>query len=69
MACPGRNNPWNTLKMTHNNNFGDWLFLYYVAKNVDNHIFRELLVQLGSNDQKENSPILEKPLIIGFHAE
>lgn len=47
MACPGKYNPWNVLKVTHEYYFGDWLFLYYIAKNLDNYVFKELLEQLA----------------------
>ncbi|XP_011299504.1 innexin inx7 [Fopius arisanus] len=43
MACPGKVTPWNTLRMARGYHFGDWLFLYYLAKNLDNHAFTELL--------------------------
>ncbi|XP_034947946.1 innexin inx7 [Chelonus insularis] len=47
LACPGKYNPWNVLKLTHEYHFGDWLFLYYIAKNLDNYVFKELLEQLA----------------------
>lgn len=47
MACPGKYNPWNVLRVTNKYYFGDWLFLYYIAKNLDNYIFKELLEQLA----------------------
>ncbi|KAK0089751.1 hypothetical protein PV325_005647 [Microctonus aethiopoides] len=47
LACPGKYNPWNVLKVTHEYYYGDWLFLYYIAKNVDNYVFKELLEQLA----------------------
>lgn len=49
MACPGRFNPWNVLRVTHEYYFGDWLFLFYIAKNLDNFVFKELLQQLGED--------------------
>jgi len=49
MACPGKYNPWNVLKVTHEYYFGDWLFLYYIAKNLDNYIFKELLQSLAED--------------------
>lgn len=49
MACPGKYNPWNVLKMTHESNFGSWLFLYYIAKNLDNYVFKELLERLAED--------------------
>jgi len=49
MACPGKYNPWNVLKVTHEYYFGDWLFLYYIAKNLDNYVFKELLQSLAED--------------------
>ncbi|XP_014478015.1 PREDICTED: innexin inx7-like [Dinoponera quadriceps] len=49
MACPGRFNPWNVLSVTHEYYFGDWLFLFYIAKNLDNYVFKELLQQLAED--------------------
>lgn len=49
MACPGKYNPWNVLKVTHEYYFGDWLFLYYIAKNLDNYVFKELLQRLAED--------------------
>lgn len=49
MACPGKFNPWNVLRVTHNYYFGDWLFLFYIAKNVDNYVFKDLLQQLAED--------------------
>ncbi|XP_012284789.1 innexin inx7 [Orussus abietinus] len=47
MACPGKHNPWTVLTVTHEYYFGDWLFLYYIAKNLDNYVFKELLQNLA----------------------
>ncbi|XP_011864070.1 PREDICTED: innexin inx7 isoform X2 [Vollenhovia emeryi] len=49
IACPGKYNPWNVLKVTHEYYFGDWLFLYYIAKNLDNYVFKELLQSLAED--------------------
>ncbi|XP_063984462.1 innexin inx7-like [Diachasmimorpha longicaudata] len=46
MACPGYSKPWYALQMVRDYHFGDWLFLYYIAKNLDNYAFTELLSQL-----------------------
>lgn len=50
-ACPGKYNPWNVLTVTHEYHFGDWLFLYYIAKNLDNYVFKDLLQQLAEDMQ------------------
>lgn len=47
LACPGRYQPWDFLRVTNEYYFGDWLFLYYIARNVENYIFKELLEGLA----------------------
>lgn len=49
MASPGKYNPWNVLAVTHECHYGDWVFLYYIAKNLDNCVFKELLQKLGED--------------------
>lgn len=49
MACPGKYNPWNVITVTREYYFGDWLFLYYIAKNLDNYVFKELLEKLAQD--------------------
>ncbi|XP_031828953.1 innexin 7 [Nomia melanderi] len=51
MACPGKYNPWSVLTVTHECHFGDWLFLYYIAKNLDNYVFKDFLLQLAEDMQ------------------
>lgn len=51
MACPGKYNPWSVLTVTHECHFGDWLFLYYIAKNLDNYVFKDFLLQLAEDVQ------------------
>ncbi|XP_034195872.1 innexin 7 isoform X1 [Osmia lignaria lignaria] len=67
MACPGRFSPWNVLTVTNECHYGDWLFLYYIAKNLDNYVFKELLQKLAEDLQerrtlKQNPPQEEQPL-------
>lgn len=61
MACPGRFNPWQMLKVSNNYYYGDWLFLYYIAKNMDNFVFKDLLTQMAGDfeerHEKRYSPI------------
>ncbi|XP_017892713.1 innexin inx7-like [Ceratina calcarata] len=52
MACPGKYNPWNVLAVTHECHYGDWIFLYYIAKNLDNYVFKELLQKLAQDLQE-----------------
>lgn len=49
MACPGKYNPWNVIRVTQEYHFGDWLFLYYIAKNLDNYVFKNLLEKLAQD--------------------
>ncbi|KYM89301.1 Innexin inx7 [Atta colombica] len=70
MACPGKYNPWNVLKVTHEYYFGDWLFLYYIAKNLDNYVFKELLQSLAEELENKRharfkilSPEVEQELL------
>lgn len=48
MACPGRLNPWDMLTVTRHSSFSDWIFLYYLAKNMEPYLFREMLIDLAN---------------------
>lgn len=48
MACPGRLNPWDMLTVTQHSSFSDWLFLYYLAKNMEPYLFRDMLIELAN---------------------
>lgn len=66
MACPGKYNPWDVLTVTNECHYGDWVFLYYIAKNSDNYVFKELLQKLAE-DLRQFQPLVnlsneEKPL-------
>ncbi|XP_032666519.1 innexin inx7 [Odontomachus brunneus] len=72
MACPGKFNPWNVLRVTHEYYFGDWLFLFYIAKNLDNYVFKELLQQLAEdldNRQQLQNPARYKILPLDVEQE
>lgn len=45
MACPGKMNPWDTLVVTNEFYFSDWLFLYYLARNMEPYLFRQMLLE------------------------
>lgn len=53
MACPGRLNPWDMLTVTQHSSFSDWLFLYYLAKNMEPYLFRDMLIDLA-NELRQN---------------
>lgn len=44
-ACPGKMNPWDMLVVTNEFFFSDWLFLYYLAKNMEPYLFRQMLLE------------------------
>lgn len=48
MVCPGRLNPWDMITVTHHSSYSDWLFLYYLAKNMEPYLFREMVISLAS---------------------
>lgn len=65
-ACPGKLNPWRVLRVTRYCSFTDWLFLYYLSKNMDGYVFRELFISLAEElDQQTETP----PLIDVFGAD
>lgn len=45
MACPGKMNPWDVLVVTNEFFFSDWLFLYYLARNMEPYLFRQMLLE------------------------
>lgn len=53
MACPGRLNPWDMLTVTRHSSFSDWIFLYYLAKNMEPYLFRDMLIELA-NELRES---------------
>ncbi|XP_018333547.1 innexin inx7-like isoform X2 [Agrilus planipennis] len=59
MSCPGRLNPWDVVTVTKHCSYTDWLFLYYVSKNMDGIVFRELLIGLAEELDKRN-PLTRK---------
>ncbi|KAF5280645.1 hypothetical protein FQA39_LY05293 [Lamprigera yunnana] len=60
-ACPGKLNPWRVLRVTRYCNFTDWLFLYYLSKNMDGFVFRDLFIGLAEDlDDQADDPALLK---------
>lgn len=45
MVCPGKMNPWDMLVVTNEFHFSDWLFLYYLARNMEPYLFRQMLLE------------------------
>ncbi|XP_014222246.1 innexin inx7-like [Trichogramma pretiosum] len=54
LACPGSSDASAILEVTQNTNFGDWLFLYYIAKNVENIVFKEIIEGLSDDMMERN---------------
>lgn len=48
-AGAGKLNPWNVIRVMRYCNFNDWLFLYYLSKNMDGMLFRELFRELAND--------------------
>lgn len=58
-SCPGKLNPWNVLRIARYCDFTDWLFLYYLSKNMDGFVFRELFKDLANDlDRNVENPEL-----------
>ncbi|XP_075989914.1 innexin 7 [Anticarsia gemmatalis] len=52
----GKFDPYNVIRVVNGCEFGDWLFLYYLAKNMHGMIFQELFDQLSSELKKREIP-------------
>lgn len=62
MACPGRLNPWDMLTVTRHSSFSDWIFLYYLAKNMEPYLFRDMLIELANElrETEEDLPVFDE---------
>lgn len=60
MACPGKMNPWDMLIVTNEFYFTDWLFLYYLARNMEPYLFRQMLLEhiIPEIQSERNSTII-----------
>ncbi|KAI5637323.1 innexin domain-containing protein [Phthorimaea operculella] len=50
-------NPYNVIRVVNGCQFGDWLFLYYLAKNMQGFVFQELFVRLAEELEKRELPM------------
>ena len=57
-TSPGRLNPWNTLTVTQRCDFTDWLFLNYLAKNMDALVFKDLFIGLAEDLEENKKPLI-----------
>jgi hypothetical protein len=61
-ACPGKMNPWDMLVVTNEFYFSDWLFLYYLARNMEPYLFRQMLIDhIIPEIQSEKNSIIVAP--------
>ncbi|CAG9575393.1 unnamed protein product [Danaus chrysippus] len=49
-------NPYNVIQVVNGCNYGDWLFLYYLAKNMKGIVFQQLFERLAEELQKRDMP-------------
>lgn len=52
----GKFNPYNVIRIVNGCQFGDWLFLYYLAKNMSGVVFHQLFVGLAEELEKREMP-------------
>nr|XP_015839592.1 PREDICTED: LOW QUALITY PROTEIN: innexin inx7 [Tribolium castaneum] len=57
-SCPGKLDPWQMLTVTKKCDFTDWLFLKYLAKNMDALVFRELFLGLAEDLEESKRPLI-----------
>lgn len=66
MVCPGRLNPRDMLIITQYTSYSDWLFLYYLAKNMEPFVFQNLLTDLSNelrnSDYDDGEVLLRNPV-------
>lgn len=53
-------NPWDMLVVTNEFYFSDWLFLYYLARNMEPYLFRQMLLEhiIPEIQSEKNSMII-----------
>ncbi|CAG2060826.1 unnamed protein product [Timema podura] len=59
LANAGIRDVWSLVKVTKECHFSDWLFLYYLAKNMDGFVFRDLFLGLAEEMDVEKDKQLE----------
>ncbi|XP_050296267.1 innexin inx7-like isoform X2 [Anthonomus grandis grandis] len=53
-SCPGKISPWDVLTVSKYCSYTDWLFLKYLAKNLDGLVFREIIISLAEELEGEH---------------
>ncbi|CAK1599315.1 unnamed protein product [Parnassius mnemosyne] len=55
-VASGKFNPHNVISVVNGCEFADWLFLYYLAKNMKSSVFQELYMRLAEELEKRELP-------------
>ncbi|XP_014359474.2 innexin inx7 [Papilio machaon] len=56
-VSPGKFDPHNVLHVVNGCQFGDWLFLYYLAKNMKTSVFQQLYARVAEELEKRELPM------------
>ncbi|CAH0747751.1 unnamed protein product [Diatraea saccharalis] len=72
-ASAGKFNPNNVIRVVNGYHFADWLFLYYLAKNMSGVVFKQLFMALSEELEKRELPMPQQgyeengvdPVLIG----
>ncbi|KAJ8878182.1 hypothetical protein PR048_022649 [Dryococelus australis] len=56
LANVGARDVWSLMTVTRECHFSDWLFLYYLAKNLDGRLFRDLFLGLAQDMSGDKLP-------------
>ncbi|CAH0600867.1 unnamed protein product [Chrysodeixis includens] len=56
----GKFNSHNVISVINGSQFGDWLFLYYLAKNMQGFVFQKLFKELSEELEKREVPDLDQ---------
>lgn len=57
------------LTVTQHSSFSDWLFLYYLAKNMEPYLFRDMLIDLANELRQSDVSDNELQNVIGGDEE
>ncbi|XP_069687407.1 innexin inx7-like [Periplaneta americana] len=49
MTCPQSIDPWDLVTVTDECDYSDWLFLHYLAKNMDGNVFRDFFTGIAKD--------------------
>lgn len=52
-VCPGRLNTRDLITVTRHISYSDWIFLYYLAKNLEPFVFQDFLSELACEFRRD----------------